>query len=63
MIPVGVVLKDPLPLYSSDNDMVESAWRVDAGFAWPAVNIAEHDLVGNYNFMDVPPRSCSPQEG
>ena len=30
----------------SDNDVVESAWRVDAGFAWHAVSIAEHDRVG-----------------
>jgi hypothetical protein len=46
MIPVGVVLKDPLPLYSSDNDMVESAWRVDAGFAWHAGRIAKNLCVG-----------------
>jgi hypothetical protein len=46
MIPVGVVLKDPLPLYSSDNDMVESAWRVDAGFAGHAVGIAQTLCIG-----------------
>ncbi len=33
-------------LVHSDNDVVESAWRVDAGFAWHAVSIAEHDRVG-----------------
>ncbi len=30
----------------SDNDVVGSAWRVDAGFAWHAVSIGEHDRVG-----------------
>ena len=34
------------PSVHSDNDVVESAWRVDAGFAWHAVSIAEHDRVG-----------------
>ncbi len=38
-----------LPVHS-DNDVVESAWRVDAGFAWHAVRIAEHDRVGKLYF-------------
>ncbi len=39
------------PLY----DVVESAWRVDAGFGWHAVRIAEHDRVGKLYFYGRPP--------
>ncbi len=43
-----------LPVHS-DNDVVESAWRVDAGFAWHAVSRAEHDRVGKLYFYGRPP--------
>ncbi len=37
------------------NDVVESPWRVDAGFAWHGVRIAEHDRVGKLYFYGRPP--------
>ncbi len=46
-------MPDTNPL--TDNDVVEGAWRVDAGFAWHAVSVAEHDRVGKLYFYGRPP--------
>jgi hypothetical protein len=38
--PIHAVFKDRFALYSSDDDMMQGSWSIDADFAWHGIFIS-----------------------
>ena len=58
IIPVQIILKDPFSLNPSDNDVVESTWRIDSGLSGHTINIPKDtgtvNLIILWTSLNVP---------